>query len=537
MNILNFYLLNVNRELVRRLQPVTVLDTYEGATKNFHPSGLYSTSIFGPVGSDQRDETFSYIDINIDIISPMVALSLFELKRLYKDILAGKRMAVWSAEEKDFFPASPGDEGADTGYSFFMNHYKELSPKESKSEIRQQNIDILNAYRDIAMSRYVLVLPAGLRDIDFKDGARDTEDDINKLYRRLLTTSRMVPNINDKNVKSLDNVRWMLQDIFNQIFTSFFDVEDGKKGFNRSKYASRNLMNGTRNVISSMDASSAIMGSPDAIRPTDCIVGLVQGMRSILPVAIHAIRTRFSQHIDAGSGHLYLIDPETLKRERTLVSPLEYDKIVTDEGIEGLITGFKYVYHKHQPFLIDNKYVALLYVDKDKFKIFFDIEDLPSGFDRKKVVGISHAEFMYLSGYDIWNKYFMVITRYPVAGDGSTYPASIRLVTTVTSSVKYEYDNTWVTTNPIPAVSFPDRRIDEFMNSMAPNPTRITTAQADFDGDTSSGDAVYTDESVKEVGDKIDSPEYWVTVSGKLTIDINTDVVNLTLHNLLGDPE
>lgn len=518
------------------MRPTTALDIYQGATKNFHPDGLYSVETFGSYGTPQRDEIFSYININAEIISPMVAFSLFELKRLYKDIMSGTRHAVWDAAEKDFFPAAPGDDGADTGYSFFIKHYKELTPKENKSHNRQDNIDLLNLYRDISLSQYVLVLPAGLRDIEITDGGLDKEDDLNKLYKRLLSTSRMVPDVSNKNHKSLDTTRWLLQKCFNDIFKYIFDIEDGKKGFERGKWTQRNITNGTRNVLSSMDASSLVMGVSGAIRPTDIVVGMVQGLRALLPVAIHAVRTKFSESIDAGNGYLYLIDKKTFKREREMVSAKEYDAIISDEGIESLIINYRYMEDPHHPVIIADKYVALVYSKGDKFKILYDIDELPKGFERKYVKPISYIELLYLSGYDKWNKYFMFFTRYPVAGNGSTYPSSIRLETTVKSSIKYELDDSWVTYNQNPAASYPDSEINEFVNSMAPNPTRVSQAQADFDGDTGSGDAVYTDESIQEIKEKIDSPSYWTTINGKMSIDIETDIIVLTLHNLLGDP-
>lgn len=535
LNILNFWLLNVNRELVQKLQPVTVLDTFEGATKNFHPDGLYSTEIFGPIASDNRDENFAYIDINAEVISPCVCLTLFELKRLYKDIMAGKRYAIWDESEKDFMPVPPGEVGGDTGYSFFMSRYKELTPSKTKSLQRQDSIDLLNKYREIALSRYVLVLPAGLRDLEVKESGREQEEELGKLYRKLLSSSKMIPNVSNKNHKSLDNVRWVLQNTFNDIYKYFFNIEDGKKGFVRGKWSARRVMNGTRNVISSMDCSSPVMGRADEIRSTDTIVGMIQGLRCLLPVAIHATRTKYLPNVDAGNGYLYLIDPKTFKRERTLVKPLDYDAFVTDEGIEKLIVEFRYRDNKHELITVDGKYIALIYNDGNEFKVLYDINELPADKDRKFVKPLTYCELLYLSGHERWGTYYGLLTRYPVTGSGSTYSSTIRLVTTTRSSMVWELNDSWER-KEIPAICFPDRSISEFVTSMAPNPTRIKGLGADFDGDTASYEAVYTDESLTEIKNKMNSASYWVTPDGKLKLDVNTDVIERTLHNLLADP-
>lgn len=56
-----------------------------------------------------------------------------------------------------------------------------------------------------------------------------------------------------------------------------------------------------------------------------------------------------------------------------------------------------------------------------------------------------------------------------------------------------------------------------------------------FDGDTSSGTALYTDEAIKEVKDYFRSVRAYLGVDGKFSASINVTTVALTLHNLTGD--
>lgn len=539
-NWISFELLNVNQNEIKRLRPVTALDTYVGATKNLHPEGLYSTETFGILGSDERFNKFGYIDLGIEIISPVVAHALFDLKRLYKEILSGSRHAVWDAEECDFFSASPEDDGANTGYSFFMAHYHELKPKETDSLIRQQNIDVFNAFRDIAMSRYVLVLPAGYREIEIKDaaagGGKEQEDDINPMYRKLITTSKSIPPRSaGRNSPLLDSVRWNLQKTFLDIYEYLFTGLDGKQGRLRGKWTKRNIQNGTRNVISSMDASSEVMGREDAMRPTDTEMGLYQGIKSLLPVAIHAIRTRYLPEVDAGNGSLYLINPKTLKREMVSVKPENYDLVTTDEGIEELINKFKVRDKRHKSFTVEGMYVALIYDDGECFKVFYDINDLPEERDKKYVTGITITELLYLSGYDKWNDYFTIVTRYPVTGEGSTYSSTIRLTTTSTSSMRYELLDDWKSQYDKPAICFPDKSNNEFVTSMAPHPSRLEGLGADFDGDTASGDAPYTVDALEENKKMINSVSYWLTPNGELNLDVGVETIERVATMLLKD--
>lgn len=536
MNPVQITLINLLPSLLGRLKPVTVLDTYEGATKDFHNEGLYSTEIFGAIGSEARDATFSFIDLKTTIISPAYALTLYELKQLYKGIQSGARHAIWDEETKDFLPASAGDEGADTGYAFFMSHFKELTPKKSKSLIRNNNIALIDKFRDIAANSNVLVLPAGLRDLQIgTDGGRDKEDELNKLYRSLLAQARLVPEGKGRYDKSADKVRWSMQETFNEIYKYLFAILEGKGGFIRGKVAKRNIRHGTRNVLSSMNPVSPVIGRADEVRATDTFIGLYQGVKALEPIAINRIRTTYLEDIDGGPGKLWLVNKDTLKRELVDVSSEDYDKLITNEGIEGLINKFRDIENKHSPVRLAKHFVKLIWIGKDTFKIFNDIDDLPENLKRKDVFPLSYAELIYLSGYDVWNTYFIIPTRYPVAGDGSTYSSTLRISTTTTSSMKYELQGDWASKSEIPAVEFPSRDVAEFVSSMILAAHRLAGMTADFDGDTGSADSVMTDEALAENRERIDDVSYWIRPDGTLTMDVANDLVDRTVHNLMAE--
>ena len=535
MDWLSFTVLAIDKQAVTRLKEVKVLDMYEGATKNFHPEGLYSTEIFGAIGSEERDTNFGYIDVGIDIIAPAVALTLFELKRLYKDVMSGKRFALWDAKAKDFEPAAPGDEGAGTGYSFFMEHYSELTPKRTGSLIREQSVDIFNEFREVSLSQYVLVLNASQRDLEVKPNSQEKEDDVNPLYRKLINTAKSIPRLGKRNNAMVDTARWKLQENFCAIYSYFFDFLDGKHGHIRGKWSKRNLQNGTRNVLSSMDASSVVMDRADEVRPTDTVLGLFQGLKSILPVAVHRIHNTYLPKVDAGNGSLYLIDRSTFKRKMISVSPEDYDKYTTDEGAEKLINLFKTAEYRQAPLTVNGHYVALIYEDGKNFKILYDISELPDGYSKKHVSGLTLAELLYLSGYDVWNDYFTLVTRYPIAGQRSTYSSTIRLTTTSRTTMRYELEDDWVTVKDVPAIAFPVRSILDFINSMAPHPSNLKGLVADFDGDTGSADSVYTDESLAENKDMMSKASFWISSDNALVIDINVDTIDRTVFNLLAD--
>jgi hypothetical protein len=179
----------------------------------------------------------------------------------------------------------------------------------------------------------------------------------------------------------------------------------------------------------------------------------------------------------------------------------------------------------------------LIYNDGKQFKIFYDIKDLPPSLDKRYVKPITYAELLYLSGYDKWNDYYTIVTRFPVAGEGSTYSSTIRMTTTATVKLVYELEDDWVTRKAKPAIDFPIRGVKEFISTMAPHPSRLAGLGADHDGDTSSSDSVYTDEALEENRKMLTKATYWINSSGKLRVDASSkSLIDLVMVNLLGDP-
>ena len=69
------------KEKFRMVGQVTALDTFQNNTRDFHESGLFSTTLFGRVGSPERLTRMAYIDIYIPIFHPRIFGHLCSLKQ------------------------------------------------------------------------------------------------------------------------------------------------------------------------------------------------------------------------------------------------------------------------------------------------------------------------------------------------------------------------------------------------------------------------------------------------------------------------
>lgn len=478
----NIFLLKLTPELLRLMRPTTTTEIFETGTRNFHPEGLFSTETFGPLGSKERDGRFSYVNLNTTIFHPLIYKRLGSLKRLYLDVIEGRRYATFSSETKDFEPSNEIE--GETGFAFFVNHLPELELKEGDSEIRNLRVKLINENKDNLMVDKVLVNPAGLRDIHIEPSGRVTEDEINKFYRALISISSGIPDTKEaRRDPILNHSRLQLQRNFNGIYELIFNTIKGKRGFALGKWASRKVINGTANVISPMKITGPKIGYKGTPGVNSIQVGIYQTIKAALPKTIYFLRSGFLGEVFSGnhSGEVPLTNPKTLMTEWVVPSPEEVEKWTTREGLEGQITRYKIVNFRSKPIRVDGYYLGLLYAGPEGFRFFHGIEELPEGFSKKNVYPITMTSLYYLSGYTEWSKLVGIMTRYPVTGQGSTVIGNIYCKSTEKVTVRAELGIDWKPIGPDNVCyEFPDQsRNASTFNSLGVVLTALSPLGAD----------------------------------------------------------
>lgn len=531
----NLTLLDLTPAKLQHLRPVKVLDSFDGTGVNFHPDGLFSTEIFGRVGDDMRNQRFSYIDIRVSIMHPILYRAIGDLKELYLGILAGNEYALFDEQEKDFVRSDAVN--GKTGYQFFISNWKKIQFTETKSDKRDHNIRLVKRFIENAMVNKVIVLPAGLRDMEVGPDGRPQEDEVNTLYRKLLAIANTVSDASIvHNPEVINNTRFNLQRTFNDIFATFEDMISGRRKLIQNRWTARRVFNGTRNVITAANTGVDYLGAPGGFQFNDTGIGLYQVMKALLPVTKYLVRNGFlSKVFIAADQPVKLIDKKTLKPVMVSLKSRVYDAWKTDEGIETIITSFAHEDNRHRYLEIEGHYLGLIYKGPDgTFKLLQDATELPEGRDVKDVTPLTFAELLYCSLYREANKYPLYVTRYPVTGVGSIYPSKIFLYTTIKAEQRRELGENW---DPMDdthiAYQFPVRE-SAFVNSLIPHSAKLVGLGADFDGDTCSANATYTDESLQEVDHFLQTAKAYLNTSGQFQASVNTDTVELVLHNLTG---
>lgn len=476
----NISLLQLTPESIVGLKPVSVLDIFDGSTKNFHESGLFSVSIFGKIGDERRNRRFSYINIKIDILHPVIFRALHKLKNFYTEIITGKSYAIWNDEIKDFEKSTPMD--GKTGFQFFMENWENIHFEERPSIAREQNISLITKYKSRAKLNKIIVMPAGLRDFEITGDGRESEDEINNFYRKLLSLSNSISDAAIKNnIDLLNNIRTSIQITFNDIYDYIETMIEGKKKLMMGKWASRRIFNGTRNVITSMKIESANLDSKGNLGFNDTVVGLYQFVKATLPVSRFNIKNGFLSKVFLGANsEAALVNKTTLKKEFVKIKPIYYDAWMTDEGLEKVITSFSETSIRHKAIEISGYYLGLIYKGPDgTYKLMQDINELPEDRSKDDVYPLTFCELLYLSVYKTSGKYPAFVTRYPITGRDSIYPSYVYLKPTVNSEIRKELDDSWeIMDESNTAFQFPINGAS-FVESMSPNPTRLAGLGAD----------------------------------------------------------
>lgn len=528
----NIQILDPNDERFKLIRMVTSLDIFDNTNVNYHPDGLFSSITFGKTGEQMRSERFAYIGTKAQIFHPKYFDALVNAKRLYADMVAGKAYAIWDPAEKDFVPSDPIS--GQTGYNFFLEHWREIEMPETKSPERIEKNKLLVNYRHVALTNKIMVLPAGMRDIEITDDGRIQEDEINNLYRGLMKIANTIPDDASKKQSMVsDAARYKLQTTYNEVYYTLNSIIEGKKKLVQHKWASRSIVDGTRSVISPLDEGIRILGAPGNIGPNHTVIGLYQALRATLRISIFEMKNGYLATVNNGSGMpVRLINAKTLTSEEVKLDPEDYDKWFSEEGIDKLFTLYKSDEMRHKPVIIKGRYLALTYKGPDgTAKLLRDVEELPEHLDRKHVTPATYTEIIYMSVARRLSTMPLFVTRYPIAGLGSIYPSICYVKTTANSEQRYLLDDQWQKDHTALLPSFPILG-EAFHNTLCPNPIRLVGLGADHDGDMCSANAGYTDETIEEVKQLMRMKKAYINTNGRLIASANIATAELVVFNM-----
>ena len=529
MKALNFLLMAVGPDQVRRLKPVTNLGVLVSSTSDFHPDGLFSTEIFGLQGSSTRSTTYSYLNLRLSVIHPTVYKALSTARSLYANIMKGTVYAIWNPKLKDFVPADMTT--GSTGYSFFMKHLKELKPEDSGSNSRKELIALLNKYTDRLSSRYLMVIPAGYRDHYLDDNGRPSEDEVNGLYRKVLNYANTIPEDAKESDPALDTVRYNIQLAVFAVDKYFENNIFGKHKFINTKWIRRGIHQGTRNVLTAQQHSTLDIKSPGMIRTYHTTIGLYQFIKATVPYAVHAMKNSFIETIfPMDEGRMSMTNKETLKQVWLPVDHSIQRTFTTYDAFNKFVNGLELAVNRDRDLVYKSNYYGLIYEGEQEYMLLQDIDALPERLDRELVRPLKVVDLLHLAIHTYSYDMPALVTRYPVLTEGGIYVSMLYLKTTNLTKVMYELDPTGNRTGVI-VKSFPILS-SKYYDSVSVGVKHLGRLGADHDGDTVSVNAIFEKKAQAEMRKILTTSKYYVGLDGKMVYSGDADNIDLTLKTL-----
>lgn len=518
----------------RSLKEITSMNISSTTDGSFDPEGLYSSEIFGPVGSEKRMNTFAYIDLKIPILSPLIYKTLVEMRSLYVDIMAGKEYVklVKVKDEYDFVSATVMD--GSTGYQFFVENIDKLKLLDRGSPKRKVGLEVLKKFKGRYFVDKLLVLPVGYREYEVTKDGTPTDPEINSMYRSVLGLTNIVDTSQVKNnIESMDGIRNSIQQKVVSIYDYIMDFLDGKAGFIQGKFARRNIAYTSRNVITALSVEKQTLRDKNTPGPNDTVVGIQQAAVNTLPILSSKLTGTVLMNIFIeNSNDAYLIDPNTLHRTHKQVKPKTVQKWTTRDGLSKVVDSLIQEAIRDKPIMIEDMYLALIYSKDDVFKIVYDINSVPEDIDKSYITPITYGELFYIVIASYIRNYHTLVTRYPVLSEGGVYPSKTFLISTLPFVTKYSLDDLWnKTDNVFPC--FPIRG-ERYYNSTSPSPTHLGRLGGDHDGDTVSTQTVLSKEANEELDKLLKSKKYYVNTTGDTNYSAAVDVAEYCLSYLIG---
>lgn len=493
------------------LKPITAAFIHESSSTKFHHGGLFSEEIFGQIGSTERMVKFGYIDLRTRVFQPVIYKNLIKLKALYGEVISRKAYAKYNKSLGDLERTNPDDEEGNTGFAYFMSILPNLKFEKNNSIKQNDRVDVLTKYRNNSTMTKLLVIPAGIRDMN-EDEGRPSADSINSLYTSLFNyTMALPPNGSEDEV--YDGVRYAIQKKIDQIYDYLFNMCEGKRGFWQKKYGERALALGTRNVISTADMGSASPQSEQAIKIDEMKLPTFQAAKGFLPAVIYHLKDKFFSRIFKNSAdQVALVDPKTYDLVYQPVTEDEKMRFLSTDGLSKLVNLFRDREFRFNPVVIHNTddkpfYLCMVYDDGDRVWISSSMSELISYFtehkipyNKSKVRPITYFEIMYIATYHATCERHATVTRYPCTDTGSDVPCKVHLMSTNPGRIV----DLMNTADDAVTLTYPEYPImnKSSVDSTVLHPSILIGLGADFDGNCVSGDSyvilAYTQEWLRE---------------------------------------
>lgn len=277
---------------------------FEGSDQTPSKGGLLSSEIFGDT-TDERRKTMGATKLDGFYLHPLIYSRV--IKRSYRkidELISGETFFKINDDGK--LEEIEDEEEGQTGLKFLYENYDNLSienleVKEDDSIIMKQLKSVINETdkHEVFTDKW-LVIPLMFRDINEAEGGHVSLDEINEMYKKILSLVSIAEENEDNPLFDQDSIRFKIQLELTKIFDHLLDKGlKGKDSVIKKQVMSKKIDYTSRLVMSAPSFKQETFGE-SPINIDTCGLPLSSCADMFAPYVINNMETILKNKYDRG---------------------------------------------------------------------------------------------------------------------------------------------------------------------------------------------------------------------------------------------
>lgn len=502
---------------------------YDG---NPTPDGLFSYDIFG-MSDDDRKNRFAYIDLHGHFLHPLIFIMMMGRMGSLRDILYGKKYAIIA--DKKVQIVNSEFRGAETGLSFFYDHFDDIDWINELDEVEIDSIDkktrlkfLKSLTKDVFFVDKWLVLPPFYRDQSSTN--RSMGDEINKLYKELISKARSLKSGFSFELFG-DETKLRMQNILKDLFYTTLAPASGKhlmleKGKTEGTLAGsgKNSMIRKHLLGKTVDwTASAVITSPQNNKANTASEKPVPFGYSAFPLA--TLLSMFQPFFVAfGVDTLESLLTTFASDFANEIKRINVAQFNSEEVGKMVSLFVKAPDHRFSP--IEFKYISKDGKNVSRAIKIYEFKNEKDALNGENALErpLTIADFFYIAANtDVLRDKHVYVTRYPIANFQNIYPCRIKVLSTAKTrhvfiKVANKYADEIYEFEDYPTIRGYGSNLDsQFYDVMICGNVYLASLGGDYDGDMLYMKPIFTKEANAEADRLIFAKSNFLIADGKLS--------------------
>ena len=477
----------------------TTLSYILGSDGGPEDEGLFSTKIYGRIGSKERSTKFGYIHLKRYFLHPFVYNTMIKMFRATPQVVAGEVFVKLNPKDATLMTCKGDDPDGGTGIDFFIDNWRKINWRKTETRARIKKDEVISSLKpnEIFLTKFP-VCPAMYRDINLhsQGSGKITHDEVNKLYIKLINAT----NSESITFTSGYYTQATVQNTLLEIYKLFLGKVAKKNGIIQKNIMGKTVDFAAVNVISAPRFNSNTYKEMQV--PFGYIgVPLYMVLALFYPHIVKAIEDYFFD-----MNNQYEIQ---IGKDKIIKNDETFNKLFGPDGIRKLVSAYisdKTREIRTKPFSLDGK---------DAYKSYYQAMGRP----------YTITDFLLDIANQVVQNKFVLSTRFPLTGSESQAINRIKILTTektiplqiesrkVLAGGEVEYIPNFPTDSEGNIIDNQIRWID----TLVPNNSILAGMGGDYDGDTFRIIGIYTKEANAEALELSTRPMNFIDMLGNLT--------------------